>query len=65
MDGERARVADIGDVIEELERVDELAPGVLAALDLESDQAALPPFEVFFRRASWLRPSEPTGGSRS
>ena len=25
MDGERTRVADIGDVIEELERVDELA----------------------------------------
>ena len=48
MDGERARVADIGDVIEELERVDELAPRLLAALDLEPDQAAQPALEIFF-----------------
>ena len=26
MDGERARVADVGDMVEEFERVDELAP---------------------------------------
>ncbi len=40
MDGERARVADVGDMVEQLQRVDELAPGVLAALDLEADEAA-------------------------
>ena len=37
MDGERAGVADIGDVVEHLERVDEATPGLAAALELEAD----------------------------
>src|SRR5580700_896274 len=48
MDGERARIADIGDVIEEFQRVDEFAPRLLAALDLEPDEAAQPALEIFF-----------------
>ena len=50
MDGERARIADVGDVIEELERVDELGAGGLAALDLEADQTALPAVRYFSAR---------------
>ena len=38
MDRERARVADVGDVIEKLQRVDEPAPRLDAALQLEADQ---------------------------
>ena len=44
MDGEAARVADIGDVVEQLQRVDEAPSRFLAALDLEAEQAAEPPF---------------------
>ena len=51
MDGERACVADVGDVVEELQRVDEFAPRLLAALDLEADQAALPAAKIFLRAA--------------
>ena len=40
MNGEAARVADIGDVIEHLQRVDEAAAGLLAAGEFEADQAA-------------------------
>jgi hypothetical protein len=44
MDRERARVADIGDMIEKLERVDELASRLDAALKLETDQPAVAAF---------------------
>ena len=44
MDREAARIADVGDVIEQLQRIDEAPAGLLAALDLEADQAAEPPF---------------------
>ena len=41
MDGEAARIADIGDVVEQLQRVDEAPPGFAAAGQLEADQAAI------------------------
>src|SRR5262249_20184643 len=40
MNGEAAGIADIGDVVEHLQRVDELAAGLLAALQFEADEAA-------------------------
>jgi len=49
MDRERSRVAYVGDVIEELQGVDELAARVLAALDLEADETALPAAQIFLR----------------
>ncbi len=65
MDGERARVADVGDMIEELERVDELGAGGLAALDLEADQAALPALQIFLRPPLGLALLIARDGSRS
>ena len=64
MDGERARIADIGDVIEELQRVDELAPRLLAALELEADEAALPALEIFLRALFCDARSDAKDGSR-
>ena len=46
MDRQAARVADVGDVVEQLQRVDELAPGLGAALQLEADQAAVAALQV-------------------
>src|SRR5688500_11516715 len=46
MDRQAARIADIGDVVEELERVDELATGLAAVLQLEADQPAIAALEV-------------------
>ena len=46
MDGERARVADVGDMVEKLERVDELAPRLDAALELEADEPAVAALEI-------------------
>src|SRR5512134_4127926 len=40
VDGEAARVADIGDVIEELQRIDEAPARLASALELEADQPA-------------------------
>ena len=54
MNGERARVADVGDMIEKLERVDELAPRLDAALELEADQAAVAAFEIGVGAAAGL-----------
>jgi len=36
MNGERACVADVGDMVEKFERVDELAPRLYAALEFEA-----------------------------
>src|SRR5207248_9949705 len=41
MDREAARIADIGDVVEHLEGVDEAPPGILAALQLEAQEPAI------------------------
>ena len=41
MNREAARVADIGDVVEELQGVDEFAPRFDAALQLKADQGAV------------------------
>ena len=65
MNGERASVADVGDMIEELERVDELGAGGLAALELEADQAALPALEIFLGAPLATHPSDKTDGSQS
>jgi hypothetical protein len=46
MDGERARVTDVGDVIKELQRVDELATGLDAALKLKSDKRPVASFKI-------------------
>src|SRR5271165_7667263 len=49
VDDERASVADVGDVIEEFQRVDELWSRFAPAPELEADEAALPAAQVFFR----------------
>src|SRR6185312_6921531 len=46
MDGETPRVADIGDMVVKLQRVDEFAPCFLAAGKLEAHQPAELPLEV-------------------
>ncbi len=46
VDGEAARVADIGDVVDQLQRVDELLAGREAALPLEAAQAAFGAAEI-------------------
>ena len=46
MDRQAARVADIGDVIEHLQRVDEPAAGFLAARQLKSDKPAQAAFQI-------------------
>src|SRR5215469_71306 len=40
VDGEAPRIADMGDVIEELQGVDEAPPGLLAAGELEAQKPA-------------------------
>ncbi len=47
MDGEAARVADIGDVVEQLQRVDEFAARVRAARQFEAEQPAIAALEIF------------------
>ena len=49
MYGQAARVANIGDVIEHLQRVDEAAAGLLAASEFEADETAQPAFEITLR----------------
>ena len=49
MDRQAARVADVGDVVEQLQRIDESAAGIGAAGQLEPDQAALAVRQVFRR----------------
>ena len=40
MDGQRARIADVGDVVEELERIDESRARLAALPELEADETA-------------------------
>ena len=61
MDREAARIADIGDVIEQLQRIDEAAAGLLAAGQLEADEAAQAALEIFGGAARDARRSAPTG----
>ena len=42
VDGEAARVADIGDVVEEPERIDEAPPRLAPAREFEADEPAKP-----------------------
>ena len=46
VDRERAYIADVGDVIEHLQAVDELASGIATALELEADQTAVTALEI-------------------
>ena len=41
MDRQAARVADIGDVIEELKRIDDAPAGLLSARQLKTDEPAI------------------------
>ena len=41
MDRQAARIADIGDVVKQLQRIDELLTGIDAALQFETDQPAI------------------------
>ena len=62
MDGQAARVADIGDVIEQLQRIDEAAAGFLAARQLEADEPAIAALEIFIGALADARRSAPTDG---
>src|SRR5262249_25448561 len=46
MNCEAPRIADVGDVVVKLQRIDELAPRLLAASQLEANQAAVLALEV-------------------
>ena len=46
MDGETPRIADIGEVIKELQRIDEAPAGLLAALELKADESAVAAFQI-------------------
>ena len=46
MDRKAPRVADVGDMIEELQSVDETAPCVTPAFELEADETALTAFQI-------------------
>ena len=64
VDGERARVADVGDVMEQLERIDEGPAGLPSALQLEPDQAAIAALEHGIgpaARLAALQPGEDDG----
>src|SRR5690606_41790410 len=54
MDGEAAHVADIGDMIEQLQAVDELATRFGAAFQLEAEQAAEAALEIGLRPSPLL-----------
>src|SRR5690606_18565089 len=54
MDGEAAHVADIGDMIEQLQAVDELATRFSAAFQLEAEQAAEAALEIGLRPSPFL-----------
>src|ERR1043166_2051521 len=54
MNREAARIADIGDVIEHLERVDKAPPGILAALQFEAEQPAIAALQISVGAAARL-----------
>src|ERR1700722_10794990 len=47
MNRQAAGIADVGDMVEELQPVDETASGLTAACQFEADEAAEPPFQIF------------------
>src|SRR5271168_340405 len=49
MDREAARVADIGDVIQQLQRVDEAPARLAAAREFKTDEPAVTALEIFAR----------------
>ena len=63
MDGERARVADVGDVVEQLQRVDEPPPRLMPAGEFEADQAAEAALEILLRALE--RPAASAARDRS
>lgn len=55
VDGQRLGVAHVGQVGDELEAVDDLAPRLAAPLDAEAEDAAEPPLEVPLRQlVAWV-----------
>src|SRR6202008_522035 len=51
MDRKRARIADIGDVVEHLQRLDEAAARLAPAVELEADETAVASAEIGIRPA--------------
>src|SRR5690242_3515207 len=49
MDRERARIADISDVVAHLQRLDEAAPRIASAVELEADECAITAAEIGVR----------------
>ncbi len=62
MDRKAAHIADIGDVIKELQRVDEAPPGLAPARELEADEAAVAALQIFLCALA-RPPSASTGRS--
>src|SRR5882762_5037922 len=46
VDRQRARIADIGDMVEHPQRIDEAPAGILAALQLEAQEAAIAALQI-------------------
>ena len=61
MDGKRACIADIRDMIEELQRIDEFATSLDTALELEANQCAVTAFEISVRATAELAASASQG----
>ena len=47
MNGEAARIADIGDMVEEFQRVDEAASRIQPALEFKAEQGAIAALQIF------------------
>ena len=59
MNGTRPRIADIGNMVEQLQRVDEGLPGLEPILQFEPDKPAIAAFQVDMgapRRGTALKP---------
>ena len=54
VDGQRTRIADVGHVVEELERIDESRACLAALLELEADETTVPALEIGARAALLL-----------
>ena len=54
MNGKRACIADIRDMIEEFQRIDEFAASLDTALELEANECAITAFEISVRATAEL-----------
>lgn len=60
MDGERSSIADIGDMIEHFQAIDEFAAGLFAFLELEAQQRSIAALQIGVR-AAFVLPGHQTG----